>query len=111
MEEDSQPKTSMNKPEKFKRINWVQWSKEFENYVAQYKTAWKAGLLLLCLIRNNLKRSDVTYLALLPQTEQEYCNITLNNRNRRYGEDSKQVYAIFEELMLSIYGYEWFGEV
>ena len=27
MEEDSQPETSMNKPEKFKPINWVQWSR------------------------------------------------------------------------------------
>ena len=31
MEEDSQPETSINKPEKFKPINWVQWSKEVEN--------------------------------------------------------------------------------
>ena len=46
MEEDSQPETSINNPEKFKPINWVQWSKEFENYIAQYKTARKARVLL-----------------------------------------------------------------
>ena len=46
MEEDSQPNNSINKPEKFKPINWVQSSKEYENYVAQYKTAWKAEVLL-----------------------------------------------------------------
>ena len=39
MEEDSQPETSINKPEKFNPINWVQWSNYFDNYVAQYKTA------------------------------------------------------------------------
>ena len=44
MEEDSQPETSINKPENFKPINRVQWSKEFEKYVAQYKRARKAGV-------------------------------------------------------------------
>ena len=46
MEEDSQPKTSINKPDKFKPINWVQRSREFENYVAQYKTVRKSGVSL-----------------------------------------------------------------
>ena len=30
MEEDSQPETSINEPDKFNPINWVQFSKEFE---------------------------------------------------------------------------------
>ena len=38
MEDDSNPETSIDKPDKFKPINWVQWSKDFENYVAQYNT-------------------------------------------------------------------------
>ena len=45
-EEDSQPETSMNKPDKFKPINWVQWSKNFDNCIAQYRTARKAVVLL-----------------------------------------------------------------
>ena len=45
-EEDSQPETSMNKPDKFKPINWVQWSKNFDNCSAQYRTARKAVVLL-----------------------------------------------------------------
>ena len=44
MEEYSQPEISINKPGKFKPVNWVQWSKEFENCVAQYKTERKAGV-------------------------------------------------------------------
>ena len=88
-EEDSQPETSINKPEKFKPINWAQWSEEFENYFSQYKTARKAGVLLLYVIHNNLKIPDAVAMELLPQTEQEYWNITLDNRNRRYVEDPK----------------------
>ena len=53
MEEDSQPETSINKPEKFNPINWVQWSNDFDNYVAQYKTAQKSGVSLSYFIRNN----------------------------------------------------------
>ena len=41
MEEDSKSETYINKLEKFKPINWVQCSKEFENYVPQYKTERK----------------------------------------------------------------------
>ena len=69
-EEDSQPETSINRPEKCKPINWVQWSKEFENYVAQYKTARKEGVLISYVIRNNLKRTDVVELSFLPENEQ-----------------------------------------
>ena len=45
-EEDSYPENSINKTDKFKPINWVQWLKEFERYVAQYKTARKAVVLI-----------------------------------------------------------------
>ena len=89
MEEDSQPETSMNKPDKFKPINWVQWSRYSENYVAQYKTAQKAGVSLSYIIHNNSKRPDAVAMSLLPQTEQEYCNITPDNRNRCYVQKSK----------------------
>ena len=58
MEEDSQPETSINKPEKFKPINWVKWSKEFGNYIDQCKTACKAGVSIPCIIKNNAKRSN-----------------------------------------------------
>ena len=91
-EENSQPETPINRPEKFKPVNWVQWPNEFKNQVAQYKTARKAGVSLLYVIRNNLKRSDAAAMALLRQTEQKYCNLNLGNRNRRYIEDSKRVY-------------------
>ena len=72
MEEDSLPENSMNKPDKCKPINWVQWPKEFENYVAQYKTARKSGLLLSYVIRYSSKRPDAVDMPLLPQTDQEY---------------------------------------
>ena len=111
MEEDSQPETFINKTDKFKTINWVQWSKEFEKYVAQYKTAQKAGASLFYVIHNNLKRSDPEAMALLPQTEQEYRNITIDNRNMRYVEYPERVYSLLEELMLGTDGYEWLGEV
>ena len=89
MEEDSQPETSINRPEKCKPINWVQWSKEFENYITQCKTPRKSGVLLSYVIRNNSKRPDLAAMEILPQTEQEYWNITLDNRNRRYVEYPK----------------------
>ena len=111
MEEDSQSETSIKNPEKFKPINWVQWPKEFENYVALYKTTRKSVVYISYVTRNTLKMLDVAAMALLPQTEKEYCNITLNNRNRRYVEDSKRVYSILEDLMLDTDGYEWLGEV
>ena len=94
MEEDSQPETSINKPEKFKPINWAQWSEEFENYFSQYKTARKAGVLLLYVIHNNLKIPDAEAMALLPQTEQEYWNLTLDNKNMSCVEDSNRVYSL-----------------
>ena len=50
-------------------------------------------------------------MTLLPQTEQEYWIFTINNRNRCYIEDLKQVYSLLEELMLSTVGYEWLVEV
>ena len=65
MEEYSQLQTSINKPDKFKPINWLQWSKEFENYVAQYKTAQKTGVLISYVIRNISKRPDAAAMALL----------------------------------------------
>ena len=37
MKEDSQPETSIKKPDKFKPIKFVQWSKEFENHVQDHK--------------------------------------------------------------------------
>ena len=58
MKKDSQTEPSINKLEKFKPINWVQWSKESENYVAQYKTAQKSGVSLSYVIHNNLKIPD-----------------------------------------------------
>ena len=72
MEEDSNPETSINKPGNFKPINWVQWSKDFENYVAQYKTARKVGVLISHVIPNNMKIPDVAAMALLTQNEQQY---------------------------------------
>ena len=63
------------------------------------------------VIRNNLKRPDAVDVALLPQTEQEYCNLTLGNRNRCYIEDSKKLYLLLEDLMLGTDGCEWLGEV
>ena len=69
MEEDSQPETSINKPDKFKPINWVQWSKDFENYVAQYNTVHKSGVSLSYVICSNLKRPHTADMSLLPQTE------------------------------------------
>ena len=68
-EEDSQPENSINKPDKFKPISWVQWSKKFENYFSQYKTARKSGVLLLYIIHNNSKINDAAAIALFPQTE------------------------------------------
>ena len=50
-------------------------------------------------------------MALLPQTEQAYWDVTLDNRNRRYVEDLQQVYSLLKELMLGTAGYEWLGEV
>ena len=50
-------------------------------------------------------------MEILPQTEQEYWNITLDNRNRRYVEYPKWVYSILEELMLGKDGYEWLVDV
>ena len=88
-EDDSQPVTSINETEKFKPINRIKWSKEFEDYVASYKTARKSLVLLLYVICNNSKRPDVAAMALLPQTEQEYWNLNLDHRNRRYVKDSK----------------------
>ena len=66
-EEDSRPETSVKNPEKFKAVNWVQWSKEFENYVAQYKTPRKTRVLLSYIINNNSKRPDAADISLLPQ--------------------------------------------
>ena len=82
MEEDSHLETSIKNPDKFNPIDWEQCPKEFENYFAQYKTARKAGVLISYVIRNTSKIPDTATMALLPQTEQEYWNITLNNRNR-----------------------------
>ena len=93
-EEDFQPETSKKKRYKFKPINWVSWSKEFEKYVVHYKIAWISGVLISYFIRNNLKRPDATAMALPSQTEQDYWNINLDNRNRRYVEDLKQVYSL-----------------
>ena len=45
-------------------------------------------------------------MALFSQTEQEYLNLTLDNRNRSYIEDSKQVYSLLEDIMLGTDGYE-----
>ena len=50
-------------------------------------------------------------MGLLPKTEQEYWNLTLNNRNMRYIEELKRVYSLLEELVLGTDGYEWLGEV
>ena len=50
-------------------------------------------------------------MSLLPQTEQEYWDVTLDNRNRRYVEDLQQVYSLLKELMLGTVVYEWLGEV
>ena len=60
-------------------------------------------------IRNNLKRPGAAAMELLPQTEQEYCNLNLDNRNRRYVEDSERVYSLSEELMIGTDGYDWLG--
>ena len=62
-------------------------------------------------MHNNSKRPDAAAMALFPQTEQEYLNLTLNNRNRRYIEYSKQVYSLMEDIMLGTDGYEGLGEV
>lgn len=110
MEDDSQPDTTINKPDKVKPIKWVQWEKEFSNYVAQYKTARQARVSLSYVISNESKQPNATVMAQYPLTEQEFWNLTLKNRNRWYTEDSKQVYALLEELMLGAYGYEWLGE-
>ena len=61
-------------------------------------------------MRNNSKRSDAAAMALFPQTEQEYLNLTLNNRNRRYIEDLKQLYSLLEDIILGTYGNEGLGE-
>ena len=106
MEYDSQTETAINKPKTFKPINCVQWSKECEKYVAQYKTARKVGVSLSYFIHNNSKTPDAEAMESLPQTEQEYWNLTIDNRNRPYIEYSKQLYSILEELMLSEDGYE-----
>ena len=50
-------------------------------------------------------------MALLLQNEQEYCNITLDNNNICYVEDSKILYSLLEELMLGTDVYKWLGEV
>ena len=52
-------------------------------------------------------RPDAAAMELLLQTEQEYCNITLDKRNRRYVKDSKLVYSLLEEIMLGTDGYKW----
>ena len=36
-------------------------------------------------------------------------NLTLDNRNRRYIEDSKQVYSLLGDIMIGTDGYEWLG--
>ena len=56
-------------------------------------------------------RPDAAAMALLLKTEQDYWNISPNNSNSRYVEDSKQVYSLLEELILGTDGYEWLGEV
>ena len=56
-------------------------------------------------MRNNSKIHNTADMALLPQTEQEYWNLTLDKRKMRYIEDLKQVYSILEELMLGTDGY------
>ena len=86
MVDDSQLETSINKPVNFNPINWVQWSKGFQNYIAQYKKVQKALVFLLNVIQNNFKRPDVAAMELLSQTEQEYWNIILNNSYRHYVE-------------------------
>ena len=58
-----------------------------------------------------MKRPDAGDMALLPQTEQEYWNINLDNRNSCYVEELKQVYSLLEELIIYTYGYEWLLEV
>ena len=105
MKEDSHLETSINKSDKFKPINWVQWSKEFEKYITQCKTPRKSGVLLSYVIRNNSKRPDTSAMDLLPQTEQEDWNINLDNRNRRYIEYLKRVYSLLEDIMLGTDGY------
>ena len=50
-------------------------------------------------------------MELLSQTEQDYWNITLDNRNRWYAEYSKWVYSLLVELMFGTDVYEWLGEV
>ena len=60
----------------------------------QYKTAHTDGVSLLYVIHNNSKMPDATAMELLPQTEQEYWNITLDNRNRRYIEEPKRLYSL-----------------
>ena len=82
MEEYSKSETFVNKTDKFKPINWVQWSKELENYIAQYNTVRKEVVSLSYIIRNNLKRPDAVDMELLSQTEQEYWNLNLKNSNR-----------------------------
>ena len=58
-------------------------------------------------IHNNLKRPGAEAMELLPQTEQEYWNLNLDNR--RYVEDLERVYSLSEDLMLGTDGYEWLG--
>ena len=86
-------------------------SKGFENYVSKYNTPRKSGVLISYVIGKILKRPYAATMALLPQTEQYYCNLTLDDRNRRYIEYLKRVYSLLGELMLGIDGYEWLGEL
>ena len=111
MKEDSQPEISINKPDKFKPINWVQWSKEFENYVSQYKTARMTGVSLSYVTRNEAKCPNTSTMSQLPKSKSEYWDLTLDNRYRWYSEDSKRVYSLLEELMLGTDGYEWLGKI
>ena len=92
IKEDFQLNTSIYKSNKFKPINQVQWSKEFENYSSQYKTARITEVMLSYVIRNNVKRFNTLAMRLLPKSKHESRNITLNNRNSQYLEDSNQVY-------------------
>ena len=74
---------------KIRTIDRVKQSKDFEKFVAQNKTAQKTGVLLTYIIHNNSKRPDAATMAILPQTEQDYWILTLDNRNRKYVEESK----------------------
>ena len=94
MKDNSQPKTSINKTEKIKPINWVQWSKEIEKYVSQYKTTRMTGVLLSYVSRNKTKRPSITTINLLPKSECKYWALMLDDTNKQYSEDSKCVYLL-----------------